>query len=69
MGLIEREEVGEVSEEGEEEVEDGEKEGSSCSPESSARTGRRLARLDGVVGLLLLRLRTTRWRFNGDRKL
>jgi hypothetical protein len=59
------EEEEEIEEDGEEE----EEEDSSCSPESSGRTGRRLARLDGVVGLLLLRLRATRWRFNGDRKL
>jgi hypothetical protein len=48
---------------------DGEEKDTSCSPESSGRTGRRLARLDGVVGLLLLRLRTGSWRFNGDRRL
>jgi hypothetical protein len=50
------------------EVVDGGEKYSSCSPESSRRAGRRLARLDGVVGLLLLRLRTASWRFN-DKKL
>lgn len=52
------------------EVVDGEEK--SCSPESSGRAGRRLARLetlDGVVGLLLLRLRTGSRGFNGDRRL
>lgn len=50
------------------EVVDGGEKHSSCSPESSCKAGRRLARLDGVVGLLLLRLRTGRWCFNGDRR-
>jgi hypothetical protein len=51
---------------------DGEEKDTSCSPESLGRRGRRwLARLDGVVGQLLLRLlvRTGSWSFNGDRRL
>jgi hypothetical protein len=49
---------------------DGEEKDTSCSPESLGRRGRRwLARLDGAVGRLLLRLRTGSWSFNGDRRL
>ena len=63
MGQVEREGVDEVDE-----VVEGEGNDTSGAPESSGRTGRRLARLDGVVGLLLLRLRTG-WRVNGDGRL
>jgi hypothetical protein len=50
---------------------DGEGKDTSCSPspESSGRTGRRFARLDGVVGLLLQRLRAGSWCFKGDARL
>jgi len=45
----------------EEEAEDSAEQYTSCSPASSGKTGRRLARFEGVsVALLLLRLRTAR---------
>jgi hypothetical protein len=55
--------------EDEDEANDSEEGNESCSTESSVRTGRRLARLGGVGVALLLRLRTARGRFNGDKKL
>jgi hypothetical protein len=67
LGLIEREGVKELATEDEENIEDDKEEDLSCP--GTGRTRRRLARLDGVVKLLLLRLRTMRWHFNGDRKL
>ena len=68
MGQVEREGVDEVDEH---EAVDGEEKDTSCapSPESSGRTGRRLARLDGVVGLVLQRLRAGSWCFNGEARL
>jgi hypothetical protein len=58
-----------VQEVDEDEANVSEDEDETCSTESSVRTGRRLARLDGVGFALLLRLRTARGRFNGDKKL